>query len=166
MSGSIPIDAVSIRPARASDAPALGRLGTLLVGLHHDFDPERFIATTPRTEASYAGFLESQLGRDDVIVLVAEAGGAVAGYTYSGIEGTDYMALRGPAGVVYDLVVDPARRRAGIGQRLMRATLEALEARGVPRIVLSTAERNETAQRFFASCGFRRTMVEMTREAR
>jgi len=30
--------------------------------------------------------------------------------------------------------------------------------------VLSTAERNEAAQRLFASAGFRRTMVEMTRE--
>jgi RimJ/RimL family protein N-acetyltransferase len=29
---------------------------------------------------------------------------------------------------------------------------------------LSTAERNEAAQRLFASMGFRRTMVEMTRE--
>ena len=31
-------------------------------------------------------------------------------------------------------------------------------------IVLSTAARNETAQRLFESSGFRRTMVEMTRE--
>jgi RimJ/RimL family protein N-acetyltransferase len=27
-----------------------------------------------------------------------------------------------------------------------------------------TAERNEAAQRLFASMGFRRTMIEMTRE--
>jgi RimJ/RimL family protein N-acetyltransferase len=31
-------------------------------------------------------------------------------------------------------------------------------------VVLSTAERNEAAQRLFASMGFRRTMIEMTRE--
>ena len=36
--------------------------------------------------------------------------------------------------------------------------------RGLAQIVLSTAERNETAQRFFAELGFRRTMAEMTRE--
>jgi ribosomal protein S18 acetylase RimI-like enzyme len=34
----------------------------------------------------------------------------------------------------------------------------------VPRIVLSSAERNEGAQRFFTRMGFRRTMIEMTRE--
>jgi hypothetical protein len=31
-------------------------------------------------------------------------------------------------------------------------------------VVLSTAEQNEAAQRLFASTGFRRTMIEMTRE--
>jgi hypothetical protein len=30
--------------------------------------------------------------------------------------------------------------------------------------VLCTADRNEGAQRLFASLGFRRTMIEMTRE--
>jgi hypothetical protein len=30
--------------------------------------------------------------------------------------------------------------------------------------VLSTAEQNESAQRLFASAGFRRTMIELTRE--
>ena len=41
---------------------------------------------------------------------------------------------------------------------------EVLGARGAPRVVLSTAERNEAAQRLFARAGFRRTMLEMTRE--
>ena len=74
------------------------------------------------------------------------------------------MSLRGPAGVVYDLVVDPAHRRQGIGRMLLDATLEALKARGAPRVVLSTAERNIAAQRLFDRAGFRRTMIEMTRE--
>jgi ribosomal protein S18 acetylase RimI-like enzyme len=47
---------------------------------------------------------------------------------------------------------------------LLDAMIEALAARGVPRVVLSTAEKNEGAQRLFEGVGFRRTMVEMTRE--
>ncbi len=86
------------------------------------------------------------------------------GYTYSGVEGTDYMSLRGPAGVMYDIVVDPAYRKQGVGRVLVDATLDALKARGAPRVVLSTAERNAAAQRLFDRAGFRRTMVEMTRE--
>ena len=155
---------VTIRPARAGDESALGRLGALLVRTHHEFDPERFIAATPRTERGYGSFLGSQLDDPDVIVLVAERNGAVLGYTYAGVEGFDYMSLRGPAGVLHDIVVDPLHRGAGVGRELLRATLAALAARGVPRVLLSTAERNEPAQRLFARAGFRRTMVEMTRE--
>ena len=157
--------AATVRPAAHEDLAALGRLGALLVRTHHDFDPERFIPATPQTERAYGSFLGTQLATPDVIVLVAERAGEVVGYTYAGIEGYDYMSLRGPAGVLQDIVVDAAHRGQGVGRMLLDATLEALEAQGVPRIVLSTAERNEAAQRLFARAGFRRTMIEMTRES-
>jgi ribosomal protein S18 acetylase RimI-like enzyme len=97
-------------------------------------------------------------------VLVAEWDGEVLGYAYAGVEGTDYMSLRGPAGVLYDIVVDPAHRGQGVGRTLLDATIAALKARGAPRVVLSTAERNAPAQGLFDRAGFRRTMIEMTRE--
>jgi ribosomal protein S18 acetylase RimI-like enzyme len=88
----------------------------------------------------------------------------VIGYTYAGVEGTDYMSLRGPAGEVYDIIVDPTYRKQGVGRMLLDATLDALKARGAPRVVLSTAEKNAAGQRLFERAGFRRTMIEMTRE--
>ena len=154
----------TIRPARREDLPALGRLGALLVKTHHDFDTKRFIAATSQTEHGYASFLATQLAEPTVVVLVAEREGEVVGYTYAGVEGRDYMSLRGPAGMLYDIVVEPAHRGEGIARMLLDATLAALEARGAPRAVLSTADRNEAAQRLFERAGFRRTMVEMTRE--
>lgn len=155
---------VTIRPAAPTDLPVLGRLGALLVHTHYELDPQRFIAPSSHTEKGYASFLGTQLEESSVVVLVAERNGKVIGYTYAGIEGTDYMSLRGPAGVLHDIVVDPAHRGAGVGRALLDATAAALKARGAPRVVLSTAHRNETAQRLFAQAGFRRTMVEMTRE--
>ena len=155
----------SIRPAEPRDLRAVGRLGALLVQTHHDFDPQRFMAATSRTEHGYASYLGTQLDEPNVIVLVADRGGDVVGYTYAGVEGTDYMSLRGPAGVLHDIVVDPEHRQHGVGRLLLDATVKALEARGVPQIVLSTAEPNEAAQRLFAKAGFRRTMIEMTRDA-
>jgi ribosomal protein S18 acetylase RimI-like enzyme len=143
---------------------AVGRLGALLVREHHDFDPKRFIAATSWTEQAYGSFLGTQLDNPDIVVLVAERDGEVLGYTYAGVEGTDYMSLRGPAGAVYDIVVDPQHRQQGIGRLLLDATLDALKARGAPRVVLSTAEKNVAAQRLFDGAGFRRTMIEMTRE--
>ena len=156
---------VTIRSAVPADLPAIGRLGALLVRTHHDFDPARFIAATRHTERGYASFLGTQLDEQNIIVLVAERDGAVLGYTYAGVEGVDYMSLRGPAGVLYDIVVDPAFRGQGLGRMLLDATLATLEALGSPRVVLSTAERNESAQRLFERAGFRRTMIEMTRES-
>lgn len=153
-----------VRPARPADLPAIGRLGALLVRTHHDFDPERFIAATPRTEHAYASFLGSQLDEPNVVILVGDEDGQLLGYTYAGVEETDYMSLRGPAGVLYDIVVDPAHRGRGVGRTLLDATVAALGSRGAPRVVLSTAERNEVAQRLFTRAGFRRTMIEMTRE--
>jgi ribosomal protein S18 acetylase RimI-like enzyme len=156
--------AVTVRPATRADMHAVGRLGALLVRLHHDFDPQRFLPATPNTEQGYASFLLTQLAVPDVVVLVAERDGELLGYTYAGLEGIDYMSLRGPAGILYDIVVDPAHRGRGVGRMLLDATMAVLRERGAPRVVLSTAERNEPAQRLFERAGFRRTMIEMTRE--
>lgn len=153
-----------IRPATVADLPAIGRLGALLVRTHHDFDPQRFIAATLATERGYASFIGTLLGAPAALVRVADQGGDVIGYTYAALEGVDYMVLRGPAGVLNDIVVDPAHRGSGVGRMLLDATLAALSALGAPRVVLSTADRNESAQRLFARAGFRRTMIEMTRE--
>ena len=155
---------VRIRQAQPGDLAAIGRLGALLVRMHHDFDSERFIAAPSRTEQGYASFLGTQLDKPNIIVLVAERDGEVIGYSYAGIEGKDYMSLRGPAGILYDIVVDPAHSGHGVGRMLLDATLDALKAKGAPRVVLSTAERNPAAQRLFERAGFRRTMIEMTRE--
>ena len=156
--------AVNIRPATPSDVPTIGRLGALLVREHHDFDPQRFIPATSRTESQYGWYLGTQLEEPNIVILVAEREGKVLGYTYSGVEGVDYMSLRGPAGVMYDIVVDPEQRQQGIGRMLVDATLAALKSKGAPRVVLSTAEQNAAAQRLFDRAGFRRTMIEMTRE--
>ena len=157
-------DSVIIRPATPADVRSLGRLGTLLVETHHGFDPRRFLEPTEGTPAGYSGYLRSQLGERNVVLLVAERDGEVIGYAYGAVEGIDYMALRGPAGVLYDIIVDPAYRGQGVGRQLLDAVLAGLRRLGAPRVVLSTAERNAVAQRLFDRAGFRRTMIEMTRE--
>ena len=131
---------------------------------HHDFDSKRFIPATSETEGGYSWFLGTQLDKPTIAVLVAEENGEVIGYAYAGVEGRDYMSLRGPAGVLYDVVVDPSHRRSGVGRLLVEAVLGFLKEHGAPQVVLSTATHNDAAQRLFESVGFRRTMVEMTAE--
>lgn len=154
----------AIRSAVATDREQLGRLGAQMVAVHHAFDARRFIAPTPDTHEVYGGFLIRQIGRPESVLRVAVQGGAVLGYVYAGVEGNDYMALRGPAGVIYDLIVAPDYRRQGIGRALLDEAVAALSPHALPRLVLFTAERNVEAQALFASAGFHRTMVEMTRD--
>lgn len=156
---------ILLRPAEPRDREALGRLGALLVARHHEFDAARFFAPGPQTAKGYGSFLASQLDRPEVVVLAAEAEGEVVGYAYGALEDADWMVLRGPAGAIYDLVVEPARQGQGIGRRLLEALAARLVEMGAPQLVLQAAERNERARRLFASAGFRPTMVEMTREA-
>ena len=153
-----------IRPATTADLPRIGRLGAMLAEQHHRWDARRFIALGSGAPSRYAAFIGTQLGDPDRLVLVAEDHGDVVGYAFAGLEDYDYMSLRGPAGALYDIIVDPDFRGRGLGRRLLDAILEDLRSRGTPRVVLSTATENVPAQRLFERAGFRRTMIEMTRE--
>jgi len=115
-------------------------------------------------EQGYAHFLGTQLAEEDVAVFVAERAGTILGYVYAGVEPRSWKELRDLAGFIHDVVVDPAERGAGVGTRLIETAAEWLARRGVPRVMLWTAEKNQDAQRLFERLGFRRTMVEMTRE--
>ena len=157
-------DGVIVRAATAGDMPAVGRLGALLIRTHHAFDARRFIADTDDSADGYAWFLGTQLKKRDAVVLVAEVQGQILGYTYATVEDEDWMSLRGPAGVLHDIVVDPDHRGRGIGQRLLDAALGFVKSRGSPQVVLFSAFGNEAAHRMFERAGFRRTMVEMTKE--
>lgn len=154
----------TIREATPDDGPALGRYGGALMRQHHEFDPLRFVRSE-NPEAGYGRFLVSQLGDPESVVLVAERAGAVIGYAYAGLEPLSWKDLRAACGYLHDVFVDPGARGAGAGEKLVRAAVARLEAKGAPRVVLMSASRNEGAQRLFARLGFRNTMVEMTREA-
>jgi ribosomal protein S18 acetylase RimI-like enzyme len=153
---------VKIRPATPADVQVVGQWGADLVALHHEFDAGRFVPSGATTPATYGAFLESQLRRPEVIVLVAEDETSLLGYVYAAYEGSDYMTLRGPAGVMHDIFVDPARRGQGVGRLLLETVIQDLTVKGARLFVLSTAYRNQAAQRLFAAVGFRPTMIEMT----
>ena len=105
-----------------------------------------------------------QLKEDDVAVFVAERAGTVVGYVYAGLEPQSWKELREAAGFIHDVVVTPEAQRHGVASALIDAACDWFRSIGAPRVVLWTAEKNEVAQRLFARLGFRRTMIEMTRE--
>jgi ribosomal protein S18 acetylase RimI-like enzyme len=153
-----------IRRAEPRDDSALGTLGATLMRTHYAFDPQRFLAAGDHAERGYASFLRSQLDDDDAVVLVGELDGRIIGYVYAGLEPMSWKDLRGPAGFIHDVAVDGGEQGAGVGSALIDAAIAWLRDRGAPRVMLCTAARNEGAQRLFQRLGFRRTMIEMTRE--
>ncbi|HEY2903360.1 MAG TPA: GNAT family N-acetyltransferase [Polyangia bacterium] len=155
---------LTIRRATRADLPTLGQLGAHLVRLHHAFDPDRFMAPRPDSEGGYAWFLGTQLEETDAVIFVAEQASGVVGYVYAGLEPLSWKELREPAGFIHDVVVDEGARGQGAGARLVEAAADWLEAAGAPRVMLWTAEKNQTARQLFDRLGFRPTMVEMTRE--
>jgi GNAT superfamily N-acetyltransferase len=106
----------------------------------------------------------SQIGGDDAQVLVAERGSEVVGYVYASLEGRSWRELRDACGFIDDVVVRESERRSGVATALLEAAMVWLRERGAPRVVLWSADQNATAQALFTRLGFRRTMVEMTRE--
>ncbi len=152
-----------LRPARRADLPALGRLGAALMRSHHGYDPRRFMAPGRTPEEGYAWFLGTQLDEPDAAVFVAESGGSIVGYAYAAIEPRSWELLCEEAGLLHDLVVDEGARGGGIGSALLEHTVQWIGRRGVTRVLLSSAWPNVHAQRLFERHGFRRTMVEMTR---
>jgi GNAT superfamily N-acetyltransferase len=155
-----------IRRAVDADLAALGRLGALIMRTHYEFDQQRFRPPGDDPEGGYAWFLGTQLREPDVAVFVAEQDGDVIGYVHAGIEPQSWKELRAEAGFIHDIVVDERGRRHGVATRLMQAAAQWLASRGMKRIMLWTADGNVAAQQLFSRLGFRRTMVEMTRELR
>ena len=154
----------TIRRATQTDAPALGRLGGHLLRTHYEFDRQRFVAPGDDPETGYAWFLTSQLAEDDVAVFVAEHGDQVIGYVYVAIEPHSWKELREECGFIHDIVVSAEGRRGGVATALIDRAIAWLREHGSPRVMLWTAEPNKAAQKLFAKLGFRRTMIEMTRE--
>ncbi len=152
-----------IRRATDADVDAAAGLAAELVRMHHAVDRGRFLLVEG-VEQGYARWFRRELARDEAVLLVAVSDSQVVGYAYGAVEDRDWNLLLDAHGAIHDVYVASTARRAGIGRRLVEALIAELEARGAPRILLSTMVGNAGAQALFKACGFRPTMLEMTRE--
>jgi ribosomal protein S18 acetylase RimI-like enzyme len=142
---------------------AVARMAAALVREHHARDAQRFMLVEP-VEEGYRDWLAREIGRRGAVILVAEEEIEIVGYAYGTLEARNWSELLDACGKLNDVYVKSSARRRGIARRLIDAMLIELKALGAPRVVLSSADGNRAAQQLFTSVGFRRTMIEMTRE--
>jgi ribosomal protein S18 acetylase RimI-like enzyme len=143
--------AVVIRPATHDDVEALAMVcersaRRAYAGLatddyvdrvvQHFFQPER-LSREVLPAGDWFGFV------------VAQVGSVVAG-----VSGTGRSAHRLDACELYALYVDPAFQRQGIGSALVAHSIEQAAASGAALLDVSVMPGNESAIRFYESCGF------------
>ncbi len=129
---------VSLRPARAEDAPVLA---DLLRQLGYA-DAGAFIGQR------LAGLLE----HPDALLHVAEAQGTVLGFI--SLHFIAQIALAGDFCRISYLCVDARARGAGIGARLEEFAQAQARLRGCDRIELHSHSRRVDAHRFYARQGY------------
>jgi phosphinothricin acetyltransferase len=138
---------IHVRPGEEHDLPALTAIYNHFVG-HSTatFDVEPFTVEARREWfGHYAPTGPHRL-------LVAEAGGAVAGYATSGVFRTKPCYARSVETTVY---CDPAATGRGLGSALYARLLDALGEEGVHRAYAGVALPNDASERLHRRFGFR-----------
>lgn len=120
-----------IRPARREDVDALLALEAL-------FPSDRL------SRRSLRGFIDNPRA----VFLVVEIAGRVAGNLL-------LLTRRGSlAARIYSVVVDPAARGLGFGERLVRAAEDAARARGCSAVRLEVRADNAAARKLYRRLGY------------
>ncbi|WP_020653445.1 GNAT family N-acetyltransferase [Massilia niastensis] len=98
-------------------------------------------------------FLRERLQNGESTVLLAlDTDGNAAGFTQLYPSFSSVSARR--IYILNDLFVAPFARRASVGRHLLEAAAAFGREQGVPRLSLSTARINSTAQALYASAGW------------
>src|SRR5690349_2821513 len=155
---------ISVRGATAGDYNSMCELFDEIDTLHRDNLPHLFRKPdgAPREPEYYADLLEDE----NVILLVAEAGGDLVGFVHAIVkEAPDFPVLVPRRYLLVDgIVVRSGFQKQGIGKVLMDEVREQAIARDATSMELSVYDFNETAISFYESLGFQTLSRKMRKE--
>ena len=141
-----------VRSAQRADLPAVAALWLALIESHAALDP--VFALRSGAPAALEAELRRAFGDADTALFVADADGRVAGFCAAHVERSPALARESCRAEITELVVEPAARRRGIGRALVDAALAWSRSRGVVRVEVRVAARNEAGQVFWRRLGF------------
>jgi ribosomal protein S18 acetylase RimI-like enzyme len=156
------LDMIHVRSATAADVPAILPMVAQLCAMHERMDSDKY-GFLPAIVEMYRDWLPRRAADARSVLLVAEDGGAAAGFVVGTVEREIPIYRVKEFGFIHDLWVEPSWRRHGAGRMLAACAVERFQAMGVVQVRLDTAAANESARRLFASCGFRSSATEMLR---
>ena len=148
---------MTVRPAGAADIPHIAHHRAAMFLAMGTLAPDQAEPLERATEA----YLQEALPRGEYLAWMAEDR-----QTPSSIIGGAGVQLRsilprprtgasglelGPEAIVLNVYVEPAWRRRGVAEALMRALLDALATRGIRRIVLHASDEG---RRLYERLGF------------
>jgi GNAT superfamily N-acetyltransferase len=135
--------APTIRPAVPADAAAIAGLSGQL--------------GYPVSPVAVARRLERLLPRADQVVLVADAGGLLAGW----IHGAEQELVEADRRCeILGLVIDQRRRREGTGRRLVAAVEEWAVSRGLGEMSVRSNVTRAESHPFYEAIGYRRVKTQ------
>ena len=151
--------AVAVRKATRDDAAKIAEFSVSLAEQHYGYDQVRFtrLITLEGAAAYYGGRSEAE----NAAVFVAESEGQIVGFAYMEYEPVLYAELATQVAWLHDIYIEPEMRNSGAGRELLGAVADEARRQGANKVLLSVAEQNENAQRFFEHYGYRQTMREM-----
>ena len=140
-----------VRAAKPTDESAVLALVQVEMNAHQGLDP-RF-RLRPDAASRYALYLHERLREIDSSVFVAEANGEVIGAAIGSIRIHDAFFEPRRFGYVSDLVVEPSRRREGVGRALWDRVALWFRGLGVSVVRLHVAAHGGASQEFWKSVG-------------
>jgi aminoglycoside 3-N-acetyltransferase I len=143
-------DEFAIRRLGAADIDAMRALNALYAKAFED--PASYPADAPSDD-----WLRSQLDRDGVFALVAEAGGHVIG----GLTAYDLPKLEQARSEIYlyDLAVDAAHRRRGIASALIAELQHIAAATGAWAVFVQADHGDDPAVALYTKLGVRKDVM-------
>ena len=138
---------LTIRPARAEELSAVGALTVLAYQVDGEIKGgyERMLADAPGRH------------RDAELLVAVDASDRVLGTVTIARGGQKWADIAQPGELEFRmLAVDPAARRRGVGEALVRAVLERAKELGAFRVMLSSQRSMVVAHRMYERLGFRR----------
>jgi len=139
-----------LRPLQRADLPTIAFMESEIAKVSFPHDPITDLGF-------YVKKLEKLIGDDNAATFVAEAGGAVVGWSYVSIRRN--FITKQAYGDYHSIYIDPSQRGSGLSNRLMNAVFDWCRAQKLDHVVFRTRATNEPMKGVLARVGFVPTQI-------